>query len=312
MMTSFKYGCLWILLLWPLIGFGQKAFDANYDGIAAVVQMDSFVISAKETGFDVLAFIDLVQEDRSFEQAFQNLRLFGFKADHQMRFYNKKGKKIAEYTAETQQEVQDSCRWMEFLREPESAGFFFKRNENYRYFTARMYDKVFFTHHKTCITNSNEPTDAKGLQKYYQELKTFIFQPGERVEIPIVANKTAIFSEDLMPYYDYSITQEPYLNQKDCWAFTIQVKEDYTEKKKGKTLIKYLKTYFDPNTFQVLGRNYEIANEGLASCSVRMSVELTHFNGHYLPKKISYNGTWNIPGKPRETGDFTARFYAYE
>lgn len=310
-MDYFKYSCLGILMLFQQVGFGQKAFDESYDGVAAVIQMDSFVISAKEAGFDVLAFIDLVQEDRSFEQAFQNLRLFGFKADHQIRFYNKKGKPTAEYTAETLQEVKDSCRWMQFLKGPTSSGDFLKRNNSYRYFTAKMYDKVFYTHQKTCLSHSKHKEDAKGLQKYYQELKTFIFQPGERVEVPIVANKTAIFSEELMPYYDYTISQEPYLKQENCWAFTIQVKDYYTQKKKGKTLIKYLKTYFDPNTFQVLGRQYEIINQGMASCSVVMSVELTQFNGHYLPKKISYDGTWNIPGKSRETGDFTARFYDF-
>lgn len=293
-------------------GFGQQLFSANYDGIASVVQMDSFVIVAQGHGFDVEAFIKKVQDDRSFEQAFQHLRFFGFKANHQMRFYHKKGQLKASYSSSTKQIVADSCRSMEFLKEPQIQGDFYKNKKKYRYFTARMYDKVFFTHQTTCTNDQSAVIKTKGLQKYYQELKTFIFQPGERVEVPIVSNKTAIFSEELAPYYEYLISKESYLAHPDCWAFTIKVKDTFLEKKKGKTLVKYLKTYFNPNTFQVLGRNYEIIYQGLASCTVKMSVELTQFNGRYLPKKISYDGTWNIPGKPRETGTFQAIFYEFQ
>lgn len=302
--------CAYLLLFYEFL-CAQKPFEEAYDGIASVVQMDSFVIIAQKQGFDVAAFIDLVQKDRSFGQAFQNLRLFGYKANHEMQFFNKKGKKVANYSASTQQKVVDSCRSMQFLEGPEVQGDFFKKRQNYRYFTAKMYDKVFYTHQPIYQNLPKEDSNAKGLQKYYQELKTFIFEPGERVEVPIVANKTAIFSEELMPYYDYFISRETYLDQTDCWVFTIQVKEAFTSKKEGKTLVKYLKTYFDPLTLQVLGRKYEIVNRGLASCTVKISVELTQFNGHYLPKGISYDGSWNIPGKKRETGTFKALFYEF-
>lgn len=295
-----------------LSAFGQKPFPADYDGIAAVVQLDSFVIMDQQKGFDVEAFISIVQQDESFYQAFKNLHFFNYKAQHEMAFFSRKGDKKAEYSANTEQiMLSDSCRSMEFLAPSTIQGDFYKKNGEYHYTTAQLYDLVFLTNDTICEKANTQLSASRGLQKYYQALKTFIFQPGERVDVPIVGRKTAIFEPEMMKYYNYEIRRDLYAGQIDSYVFTIQVKDAFVDRKGGKTLVKFLETYFRVEDFQVLGRSYEIAYRGLASCDVKMEVDLSYYKGIYLPKSVKYQGTWNIPGKKRETGRFEARFMEF-
>lgn len=298
-----------LLLFCFSAAFGQKPFSADYDGIASVIQLDSMVITAQQQGFDVEEFIAILRKDESFYRAFKNLHFFAHEATHQMAFDNKKGEQAARFWAKTRQTMlEDSCRQMKFLAPPKVSGRFFRRRGDYRYTTAEMYDRVFFTEGVVCEGPDSEKGEARGLQRYYEALKTFIFQPGERVDVPLISKKTALFDSELMPYYDYKISRGLYRGKIDSYIFTIEVKEDYRERKEGKTLVKYLQTYFRSSDFQVLGRNYIIENQGLASCLVEMSVALTYVQGVYLPEKVTYEGTWNIPGKRRETGWFEAVF----
>lgn len=289
-------------------GFSQKPFPAEYDGIASVIQLDSLVILAQRKGFDVAEFIELLQNDKSFYEAFRNLHFYAYQAEHQMAFYDKKGNVEASFQALTQQRmINDSCRKMDYLRGPEVMGKFYRRGGDYKYTTAELYDRVFLTQGIVCERSNRETESAKGLQRYYEALKTFIFQPGKRVDVPLISKKTAIFEPELMPYYDYHISRGRYKEEVESYIFTIRVKDEFKEKKEGKTLVKFMETYFRSTDFQVLGRKYYIENEGLASCAVEMDVQLIRVEGVYLPGKIGYSGTWNIPGKRRERGQFDLR-----
>lgn len=298
-----------VLVGWALSARGQKPFSDSYTGIAAVVQLDSFVIIDQQEGFNVNDFIDLVQKDSSFYQAFKNLHFSSYSARHEMHFFSRKGDEKANYQATVQQVMlNDSCRKMEFLAPAKTEGDYYKRNGELRYITAKMFDKVFATHGTVCESRQTRIAEAKGLQKYYESLKTFIFQPGEQVDVPLVSKKTAIFEPDMMEYYDYEIRRGWFNDQTESYIFTVRVKEEYEEQKERKTLVKFLETHFSIQDFQVLGRTYEIVYQGLASCDVKMEVDLTYHQGVYLPRQIKYEGTWNIPGKPRETGRFQASF----
>ncbi len=283
------------------IGFGQS----NYEGIAASVQLDSFMITAEKQGFKVEEFIEIVQKDSSFRQAFENIRLFEHQISSKMVFYKGERKEKATFYQQMRQKMINNCRY-NLIDEKRASGDFYKKDGSYRYLTAEMYDRVFFTKDTICPSQAAE-VPAKGMQKYYNELKQFIFQPGEQVDVPLVSKKTALFETHLQKYYEYTITQDQYKGVKNAYAFTITIKPEYAGKKTNKTLIKYLKTYFEPESFQVLGRVYDIVYKGLASCDVHMEVDLTQIEGIYLLQNISYEGTWNIPGKKRETGTFTAR-----
>lgn len=301
---------LFISLLYP--GLSQNQSDK--EGIAAVVFMDSLVVTAKKKGFDVQEFIQLVIEDRSFYTAFHNLRFLNFQFNSEMRFYNKKGKEKASYSAQLMQHSDGQCRTMDIVNEQIKGNFFKGKKRKHRYYTARMFDNVFYTHGKACSSRDESIIDnhAKGIRKHINELKKLMFQPGQKVNVPLIGNKTAIFSKKMRPFYDYKIESKKYNQDKDCYVFTAKVKDQYQERKEGKTIIKYMETYFDKKTFQVVARDYHLKYKGaLFSFDVQMEVELKNIGNQFVPEKINYKGSWNIPTKKREIGEFQVDFFDF-
>jgi hypothetical protein len=55
-----------------------------------------------------------------------------------------------------------------------------------------------------------------------------------------------------------------------------------------------------------MGREYEVEYPGpLFSFNIRVNVDLDYLgNKQYLPKKVSYSGKWDIPGRKQEIGKF--------
>jgi hypothetical protein len=305
---------LQLLLAFSLFFYTLRAQETppkkEYANIAAIVFLDSFVVTAKRQGFNVEEFIDLVQEDESFYKAFKNLRQISYTAENSMQFYDKKNRNKAEYASQTRQFYQEPCRTMDVISS-QNSGNFYKKNGKYRYYTAKMFDQVFYTHGEICESNTSlsSPTPPKGIQKHVSELKKLIFQPGEEVDVPIIGKKTALFTEDMVKYYDYSITSTKYKNQFPAYVFAAKVKPMYSDKKEGKTVIKYLETYFEKETFQVLGRKYQLLYKGaLFDFDVNMEIELKKLGNVYLPEYIKYEGEWNIPTKKIEKGWFEIKF----
>lgn len=300
-------------------GKAQQQTD-DRSPIAAIVYLDSFVVSAKRQGFDAADFIDMVRKDKSFYKAFKNLRTVDFEATTQMSFWGRKEKLLGSYESVAQQKITAGCRITKQLKEA-GTGNFFKRNKKLRYYTAKMFDNIFFSKDTICEGTHSidegqrldfDDEHSKGIQNHIQELKKLIFQPGEKVDVPMIGSKTALFDEEIQPYYNYSIRSQRYKNGIDCYVFKAEVKPEFHQKKEGKTIIKYLETFFEKTSFQVVARNYHLAYSGvLFSFDVAMFVELTTINGVYLPESIQYNGEWNIPAKAKEKGIVKARFYNF-
>jgi hypothetical protein len=121
----------------------QHIFDA--------VDVDSIVVSAPR--FDVQEFIRMVEKDETFYNAFANLRHISYKAHNEVRCYTRGGRALASYTSKTTQNVDTAdCRTM--TREDEkTTGRYYERgkgNQTPRYYTAKMYEKLFFTYGRIC------------------------------------------------------------------------------------------------------------------------------------------------------------------
>ena len=115
-----------------------------------------------------------------------------------------------------------------------------------------------------------------------------------------------------MPYYNYAIRSKPYQDQRDCYVFTAEVKPEFQTRKEDKTVIKFLETYFDKETFQVVARRYQLQYFGLAfDFDVTMEIELQQVQvdgvNKYLPQKVIYNGWWDIPARKPEISQFTLK-----
>lgn len=289
-----------------------QSIDSAY--IAAHVALDSVLIVASKSGFDVADFIRLVQEDKTYADAFQRLRVLSWRGAHDMVFYPKGKGSSATYQSKSRQTVVEGCRRME-VDEVKASKNFFQRDGSYRFLTAELYDRVFFTHGVVCAdqrTQAAQSGDAKGLDKYYRELKKFIFEPGIELDLPFIGGKTAIFSPGLLPYYDVSIRGDSSSDGRPCYVFSMKIKPAFEARKENRTIVKFLETSFERGSLQVLERRYSLAYAGIGfDFDVDMHVVLGRHQELYYPREVRYSGTWDIPLKPRERGDFKAVFTPY-
>lgn len=290
--------------LFLLFSISLQAQEA--DGISSVVFLDSFMVTATRQGFDVDDFIGLVQEDESFYQAFRNLRFLSYDSDNEITVFDKNQQQIARYDAKTHQIARNRCRTVEVLEE-RIEGKYYKRKRKPRYYTARMYERLFFSDGEEC---EDEQEEKKGMiEERIDQLKRLIFQPGKEVNVPFIGSKTAIFSSRMQPYYDYSISSKAYQDKIDCYVFAATVKPNTKE---SKTVIKYLETYFDKQTFQVVARQYRLKYFGAAfDFDVTMDIQLRKLGKQYVPSNLYYKGFWKIPTQKAERVEFKTRFYGF-
>lgn len=272
------------------------------------IDLDSIVVSATRSGFSVEEFVNLVKEDASFHEAFNNIRTLSYSSEYDIKMYNQKQREKASYHSNSQQYSDGNCRTAKIISEV-VAGNFYKRKKNLRYYTAKMYDRIFYTHGKVCESEREESNKSRGMEKHVAELKKLIFSPGQKADVPMIGKKTAIFDEKMAPLYDMSISSKKYKSAIDCYVFLAKVKPEIRE---GKTVIKYLETYFDKTNFQVIGRNYHLRYSGsLFDFDVKIDIKLKKLGDKYLPELIQYDGNWDVPTKKRETAKFSIRFFDY-
>ncbi len=288
--------------------------DTALANIGGLIDLDEITVTASRAAFNVDDFIEMVIEDESFYNAFRNIRFLSYYSKNEVTMFDKKGREKATLKNKIQQNSVDNCRTMEVLEEV-ITGNYFKRKKKHRYYTGKLHDRLFLTHGKICEsrkTGTPKPPASK-MEKHIQSLKRLIFNPGKKVDVPFIGNKTAIFSKKMAPYYNYSITSKVYGDSIDCYVFKAIVKPEFQERKKDKTVIKDLETYFDKSTFQVVARHYQLAYAGAAfDFDVTMDIELDQVLGQYIPIKIEYDGWWDVPARKPEISKFSIQFEKYE
>jgi len=300
-----------LLLMSVQFVYAQKDSLPEFD-FSRFIYLDSVVITASRSGFDTEEFVDMVRADSSFYKAFRNLRFIDYDAENDFAFYNKKNQLAASYVSTTRQYTRQkgeaTCRTMDILQE-NITGKYYKRNRKPQYYTTKMFERLFFTKEEICETRTSLPSEDEDdgrIARYVTQLKKLIFQPGEKVDVPVIGGKTAIFEEKMAKYYDYAINSEAHQNGMDCYVFRVNVKPEFEDRKEGKTVVKSLETFFEKKTFQVIGRNYRVAYYGaLFDFDVTMNVKLTKINDQYLPEYIAYDGFWKIPTQKLERAKFS-------
>ncbi|MGK0363797.1 MAG: hypothetical protein ACI85O_000850 [Saprospiraceae bacterium] len=301
---------LTIFLLCLTTQLGNAQTDSLYEYFGGVIYLDSMTVTASRSGFDVSDFIDKVETDNSFYQSFKNTRHLSYSTENQIFIKNDKNKLKADYYSKTKQISDGNCREM-IVDEEKVNGNFYKKKKEYRYYTAKLFDRVFHTHDKVC-EDEKEDADKEspsGMEKHYQELKKLIFSPGQEANVPLIGKKTAIFTEDMRPYYTFSIRSKNYLDGTECYVFTATVRPDFKE---DKTVIKYLETWFRKDNFQITARNYRLKYFSLLfDFEVEMKVKLTKIGSLFVPEKIDYKGFFDIPLKKAEYGEFSVRLYDF-
>jgi hypothetical protein len=289
-----------------LSGHAQK--DSTNSCFGGIVYLDSLVVTATKKGFSTEDFIAMVQQDASFYQAFENIRLLAYESDNDIRFFDKKGRESAGLKNRIRQNMEGTCRTMDILHQ-EVTGDYYKRDKSPRYFTAHMYESVFFTFQRTCHTNKSSKPETE-TEKHIEKLKVLIFKPGAAVDVPVIGKKARIFSPVLQPCYDYAIASKKYQSDTDCYVFSLKWKENLSKRSQQKTIIRQLETYFNNSTFEVVARNYDLFYNGsLIDFDVQIVIELTKVGEQYLPENLHLEGSWDIPFHGVERVRFDTKFY---
>lgn len=281
----------------------------------SIVTLDSAMVEARKGGFSTSDFIQLVREDTSFYHAFQCLHFYPYSIEGNLNVVDKANNERATMHRDAQQMVNKKFKWVVISNE-KVTGKIYKRNGNFNYYTAELFDHIFFPHdtarRERYIPNKNDKSkDESFNEKNTDRLKVLIFNPGAEVKgVPLVGNKLNIFDDDMIKYYNYSITTAKYNDSLSCYVFTCKAKIDEAGNTNGKAVIKELISYFDKKTFNVIARKYVMSYNSVAfDFDVTMDVKLQQINTELVPVSIAYSGFWDVAFKKREEVNFSLRFF---
>ena len=275
---------------------------AQYDTssrFAIPIELDSVVV---KSGFDPKAFIRRVQNDTTFYKAFRSMHLVPFTSVNSFIAYNKQGGIAATMHNNTRQKIDNNgCRITE-TKEQHATGDFFKRNGGLNYYTAELFNNLFFSDTPVChqddiVAGGFVKYGGGRMEKNKYELKQLIFNPGSKVSgIPFMGDRASIFDDEEAVKYDFKIKRELYEGQ-ESYMFSITPKPAYNHK----VVYNELVTWFRCSDFSILARNYSLSFSTLFySFNVVMKVQTRQIGTKLYPVSIQYNGTWHVISKKTE------------
>lgn len=279
-----------------------RAQDKIYQGIL----LDQVVVKDVQQGFDIARFVAWVKEDTTFYKAFKTLRLMSYTMYNDIEVLDRKGNVKASLNSMCRQIYENRCRRMEVQRE-KVTGDFYTRKRNYNYYTAKLYAHLFFTEGLQCNENNvvGNKRQYKGTEKYEEQLRILIFNPGQRIRgIPGIGDNVALFEQPTMDKYQFRLSRETLLED-DCYVFKAKPKPEYADE----VVINELKTWIRVSDRAILARDYSLSfNTLIYDFDVVMKVKLKPVGKQLVPYEISYRGNWDAVTKPREIATFTAIF----
>lgn len=307
-----------LILFLLLIAGAAKAQEYkrfNPDTVLTV-QLDSAVSIVGER-INVQMFINKVTSDTSFYEAFRNMKRYSFTAENRVFTFDKKNRTEGKIYRKIFH--NNSGKYKQEVLAKQDSGKLFKKNGKYELYTVEMFDYIFMNAYNSDFVKTQPSAGdekKKGNESYKDKLKTLLFTPGKPVKgVPIIGDKTQIFSANMRQYYDYTFFNGTYLDSIPIYTFRVKVKDDLSGWTKRGLMIKELNTIFDKRNMQILGRSVDMNYGNLAfDFDVKMNIEMGYFdNGEsILPTKISYQGNWDIPLKKEERASFLILHKGYK
>lgn len=282
--------------------------DSLVERIYSVLILDPITISESRSLPDSRFMIRQIINDTTFYSAFQRLRRERFRFSSDLYFYRPEGIPYTYMRSIRDQKIIGNKRTNEIVHEYK-ARFMTSDNGEYTFYTAKLYDRLFFTDEPTHVPKDwnprpiTSPAPANRMEKYTQDLKKLLFEPSSKIDIPLMGGKTELFDPKRMENYSYSLSEKETENKETVYIFTIQALPTVSEKE---TIIKQLTTIFRKNDYQILGRSYHlISNTLLYKFDVRMNIQIGQWEGKHLPCSIDYSGNWKIPFRKPEICTFS-------
>ena len=305
----------WAAVILPaMLAGGPATAQTGPDSLDNVYQLGPVVIHGRAQGLDLEGFMRQVQEDTTFLHAFLNMRHWPHGVEGSLSVRNKGERETA--TLFRRGSLLREGPWAE-LRTDSTAerGKLRDRKGEMRYLTAELYDDLFWPR-GTWRADNTVDTYNKGargsgrIAKYKDELKRFMFNPGQEIaSVPFIGDKLALFGPEMAPHYDFGIATG-FRNGHACWAFSAVAKDSLNGRraKEGATVIKSMRTWFDQRTMAVIAREYRIASTSLLlDFDISIQVDNTVVGGELVPTFIRYDGDWDIPLRKREIVRFWMR-----
>jgi len=272
-----------------------SSFLFAQDTLMPIIFLDDVVISEKNNGFSVEDFIGYVKKDTTFYMGFKHLRFYSHNYESELNIFDKKGKTIGTLKKQGKYHSNGKKAWV-VNDSIFDEGKIFKRNGKYKYYTPKAFDEVFFPKDTIDVSLKISKKNNKNESQNMRDAKTVGFSVGSgdtEQSKGGMSVKLAVFDIRMQKYYDYIISETTYKG-KDCYVFTVKVKEDLKAKDKKKTLIRKIVSYFDKQTFNVIYREYKfVYNHWLVELDMDVVVHMGYVNGKHVPTNILYKGFWN-------------------
>lgn len=282
--------------------------------VAKVVKLDEFVVSAAIEDFDVEDFVAQVMKDTTFYQAFLNLKYYPHDIRASMMVYDKDEQQRATLERSARQYLNTGQEMWVDINYERTNGRIRKKNGDWRYLTAEMFDEVFFPltpqiTSNRITTTEQELVSGSKLEKHKAQLKRLLFNPGAEISnVPFIGSKMAIFDPSMVPHYDYAIYLATLPDSVPCIVFSSYAKPGH----EGSTVIRSMTTYFHRDTKEVMARDYRLAYSNiLFDFDINIDVHNELRDGLLLPTTIAYNGFWKVPFKKAEIIAFDLAFSRY-
>ena len=296
--TTFLAFCF---LFFAFCSSAQQFKRFNPDTIRTIV-IDS-AVNIRSHHLTAQDFIDAVLRDTGFYKAFKEMKRYSFIAENRIYSYDKRNRINGKIYRKVKYSHIGNHHHTEYLAKSDS-GAVFKSNGKYQLYTIEMFDYIFNGAYNSDYTKGPELPGANGKDETYKsKLKTLIFAPGHKVTgLPFLSSKSEIFSKDMRQYYLYQFARGKYLDTIPVYRFRVVRKSSIGD---NDVVIKELTTIFDTRTFKILGRYVDLSYHNfLFSFDVRMNIELTRAGDEYVPAKITYQGSWDVPFHKAEKCSF--------
>ncbi|MBJ10063.1 MAG: hypothetical protein CMP66_01205 [Flavobacteriales bacterium] len=300
-----------LLFLFPFFSFAQN-------GVVKSVMLDSVMITAVKDGFSVEEFIHYVKTDTTFYQGFKNLRYYNHDYHSDLKVLKKSGEVLGSLFRSGKYVITNE-QLIVHIDSTFDDGRIFNRKGEYRHYTPKFFDKIFFPEDTIGVTkfarNGEKGIEDENKQNE-EDAKTIVFSIGSGdVDAGNSKNKKklAVFDIDMQQYYDYLISQEIFQDSIDCYSFTVRMKEGLEKKDEEQVLIRELVSYFDKKTFNVMYRKYIMSYRyWFIDLDVSVEVYMDYADTELVPSYIHYNGFWDIPFAKPEHADFKLWNYNFK
>jgi len=271
-----------------------------------VIFLNDVVISEENNGFSVEDFVKYVKQDTTFYMGFKHLRFYSHNYASELNIFDKKGKTIGTLKKVGVHYSDGNKAWIVNDTIIDN-GKIFKRNGNYKFYTPEAFDEVFFPSDSIDVSLRISEDKNKDDSQNMRDAKTIGFSIGtDGVEQSKggVSKKLAIFDIQMQQYYDYIIGETTY-NKKECYTFTIKVKEGMSVKDKKRALVRKIVSFFDKENFKVIYREYKfVYSNWFLDLDIDITVNMNYVNGINIPTDIYYKGFWDVIFFKAERAEF--------